>query len=170
MARVGGRWSGGCFAHKWSGVRCCSQLFEAGRHQAFHSSKRKLGWGCVGLQGPGWVGCGTLGPPEGLLQSRNPHPPICSEFAWLLPQPRQSLWGRQAPEGCEGCEGLAVGSVHSAMESGSPGDRKDGAHWRENRAFVRCHDTGVRAQMSPAHEQIQGYVLVSGATSTQPGR
>lgn len=36
--------------------------------------------------------------------------------------------------------------------------------------FFRCHDTGVQAQVSLSHEQIQGHVLVSGATSTQPGR
>ena len=68
------------------------------------------------------------------------------------------------------CEGLGVGSVCSTTERGSPGNRQDDAPWRETRAFVRCHDTGVRAQVSLSHEQIQGHVLVSGATSTQPGR
>ena len=47
--------------------------------------------------GEAWVSR-ALDPPEGLLQSRSPHPPICSEFGWLPPQPSQSLWGWRAPE------------------------------------------------------------------------
>ena len=51
-----------------------------------------------------------------------------------------------------GCEGLGVGSVCSTTERRSLGNRQDGAPWRENRAFVRCHDTGARAQVSLSHE------------------
>lgn len=119
-------------------------MFEVGRHQAFHLSRRKPGWGHMYLSP--WMGrlLGLLILPEGLLQSRSPHPQFALSLGGFLHSPSQSLWGWQARVPVVKAW---VWEVCVLSWKGVPWEQAGWCPLEGEQGFFRCHDTGVQAQV-----------------------